>query len=76
MATITTNRCKFMETTGMSMVFAALGSASKTKPGRSRKPNVLFIITDDQKLDSFGFINNKALTPGINKLAAEGVYCR
>ncbi len=39
-----------------------------------RKPNVLFIITDDQELDSFGFINKKALTPNMDRLAAEGVY--
>ena len=76
MAMIATSRREFLKTTGMSMVFAALGSASKTEPGRGRKPNVLFIITDDQKLDSFGFINRKALTPNIDKLATEGVYCR
>ncbi|MBT3374094.1 MAG: sulfatase-like hydrolase/transferase [Lentisphaerae bacterium] len=40
----------------------------------SRRPNVLFIITDDQKLDAFGFIRKKALTPNIDRLAAEGVY--
>jgi hypothetical protein len=33
-------------------------------PGR--RPNVLFIITDDQSLDSFGFIKHKALTPKMS----------
>ena len=42
--------------------------------GPQAKPNVLFIITDDQELDSFGFINHKALTPNIDRLAREGVY--
>jgi arylsulfatase A-like enzyme len=41
---------------------------------RPRRPNILFIITDDQGLDTFGFINKKALTPNIDRLAAEGVY--
>lgn len=41
---------------------------------RRRKTNVIFIITDDQKLDSFGFLNNKALTPNIDYLANNGVY--
>ena len=54
-------------------LLALLGNASVWAQSR-RKPNILFIITDDQELDSFGFINNKALTPHINRLAAEGVY--
>ncbi|MHC4564788.1 MAG: sulfatase family protein [Planctomycetota bacterium] len=60
-----------------SLLPCRVGSASKQgqPPERSRRrPNVVFIITDDQKLESFGFIRNKALTPNIDRLAAEGVY--
>jgi hypothetical protein len=32
---------------------------------KQRKPNVIFIIADDQKLGSFGFLDKKALTPNI-----------
>lgn len=39
-----------------------------------RRPNVLFIITDDQRLDTFGFLRGRTLTPNIDRLAAEGVY--
>ena len=38
------------------------------------KPNVIFIITDDQHRESFGFLENKALTPHIDRLAREGMY--
>lgn len=76
MASIMKSRREFLKTAGMSVVFAALVSALKAETKRSRKPNILFIITDDQKLDSFGFINHKALTPNIDRLAVEGIYCR
>jgi len=46
-----------------------LSQAATKDKKRRRKTNVIFIITDDQKLDSFGFLNNKALTPNINHLA-------
>lgn len=39
-----------------------------------RKPNVVIFYTDDQPMDSFGFINGKAHTPNIDKLANEGAY--
>jgi len=43
-------------------------------PARRRRPNVLFIITDDQPRSSFGFLGGQALTPNIDRLASEGVY--
>lgn len=49
------------------MAASALGASAD-------RPNILFIITDDQELDSFGFIKHKALTPNIDRLAREGVY--
>ncbi len=39
-----------------------------------RRPNVIVLYTDDQKMDSFGFINGKAHTPNIDRLAKEGAY--
>ncbi|MCK4958921.1 MAG: sulfatase-like hydrolase/transferase, partial [Planctomycetes bacterium] len=56
----------------LAMPAGLLAAARGKKSGR--RPNVIFIITDDQSLDSFGFIRNKALTPNIDRLAAEGVY--
>ena len=67
------SRRAFLSKAGLTVVGLALrGAAAGTKP--QRRPNVLFIITDDQELDSFGFIRKKALTPNIDRLAAEGVY--
>jgi arylsulfatase A-like enzyme len=58
----------------LSMLCAMFFSINATSAKHGRKPNVLFIITDDQELDSFGFIGKKALTPHIDRLAREGVF--
>ncbi|MCF7847270.1 MAG: sulfatase-like hydrolase/transferase [Kiritimatiellales bacterium] len=42
------------------------------KPGK-RKPNVLFIITDDQSVDHFGYLKGSKLMPNVNQLGEEGV---
>lgn len=49
-------------------------SVNSTRANKNQKPNVIFIITDDQKLTSFGFLEHRALTPNIDRLANEGVY--
>lgn len=51
------------------MVVAVLSGTAET-----RKPNVVIIYTDDQPMDSFGFIRGKAHTPNIDRLAKEGAY--
>ncbi|WP_222847388.1 sulfatase family protein [Pontiella desulfatans] len=53
----------------MIMVVAVLSGTAET-----RKPNVVIIYTDDQPMDSFGFIRGKAHTPNIDRLAKEGAY--
>lgn len=41
----------------------------------ARRPNVLFILTDDQRWDALGVAGNPHLkTPHIDRLAREGVY--
>ena len=39
----------------------------------SSKPNILFILTDDQNADTLGCFGGKVLTPTLDKLCAEGV---
>ncbi len=76
------NRRQFLRRTVFSASGIALGNLLPDKPTRiaagvnkaKRKPNIVFIITDDQKLDSFGLLNKKALTPNIDSLANNGVY--
>jgi arylsulfatase A-like enzyme len=59
-------------------LLAALGFAfisSKTQSQSGKKPNVVIILTDDQRWDALGVSGNPHLkTPNIDKLAAEGVF--
>jgi arylsulfatase A-like enzyme len=39
------------------------------------KPNIIFILTDDQRWDALGYAGNEVIhTPEMDKLAKEGVY--
>lgn len=41
----------------------------------NKKPNIIFILTDDQRWDALGYAGNTIIeTPEMDKLAAEGVY--
>ncbi len=61
---------------GMRRVLAGfvLGAALAASGDAARKPNILFIIADDQFRDHFGFLGGHALTPNIDRLASEGIY--
>ena len=42
---------------------------------QSQKPNIIFILTDDQRWDALGYEGNKLIhTPEMDKLAKEGTY--
>ena len=58
------------------IVFSCLKSIysqqSKTTP---EKPNIIFILTDDQRFDAIGYIGNKFVqTPEMDDLAKKGTY--
>ena len=43
--------------------------------GQQVKPNIIFILTDDQRWDALGFAGNEIIqTPEMDRLAEEGVY--
>lgn len=44
--------------------------------GFAGKPNVVLILTDDQRYDELGFLNPELNTPNIDSLAKEGVFFR
>ena len=67
-------RRQFLKVSGFLAGFGVSGVSFGMAKKQKRKPNVVIIITDDQKLDSFGFINKKAMTPNIDRIAKEGVY--
>ena len=42
---------------------------------QQNKPNIIFILTDDQRWDALGFAGNPIIqTPEMDRLAAEGTY--
>ena len=49
--------------------------AAPAAADQPRRPNVLFILTDDQRWDALGLAGNKHLkTPNMDRLGKEGVY--
>lgn len=51
--------------------------AQKSKANESERPNIIFILTDDQRWDALGYAGNKVIqTPEMDKLAESGVYFR
>ncbi len=42
---------------------------------KEQRPNIIFILTDDQRFDALGYAGNSLIhTPEMDKLAASGVY--
>ncbi|WP_439481351.1 sulfatase family protein [Cyclobacterium plantarum] len=47
----------------------------KNAAAQSEKPNIIFILTDDQRWDALGFAGNEIIhTPHMDQLASEGLY--
>jgi arylsulfatase A-like enzyme len=56
-----------------SLLFAALFCIGQAGNGQTKKPNIVFIYTDDQASWTLGCYNNaQAYTPNIDRLAKEG----
>ena len=54
-----------------------IGTAASVtgQPGSLKRPNIIFILTDDQRADALGYAGNKIIqTPEMDRLAREGVY--
>jgi arylsulfatase A-like enzyme len=58
------------------IVFLAIPSLLyAAKEQDPEKPNIIFILTDDQRWDALGYAGNEVIqTPEMDKLAQEGVY--
>jgi len=65
-----------MKNTGIPLLAALLALlCGQLKAAEARRPNVLFILTDDQRWDAIGLGGSKHLkTPNIDRLGHEGVY--
>jgi arylsulfatase A-like enzyme len=58
---------------GLCLMPALMGSAATIPPAKAR-PNLVFILTDDQRFDSMGCAGNPVIqTPNLDRLAASGV---
>lgn len=63
---------KFSKCLLLVLSFFAINSKAQNKVP---KPNIIFILTDDQRFDAIGYAGNKyAITPEMDKLAREGSY--
>jgi arylsulfatase A-like enzyme len=55
------------------LIYASWSPLHADTPAAAR-PNILFLLTDDQRWDTLGCMGNEAMrTPAIDRLAAEGV---
>ena len=54
----------------------AIYSAAQSQTAKlANKPNIIFILTDDQRWDALGYSGNDIIkTPEMDKLASQGVY--
>ncbi len=56
---------------------ANTGNTSMMPEGKSDRPNIIFILTDDQRWDALGYAGNEIIhTPEMDKLAREGTNFR
>jgi alpha-L-rhamnosidase len=54
---------------------SGLAGVVPAEPGRDQRPNIIFILTDDQRWDALGYAGNKQIhTPEMDRLAKEGVF--
>ena len=64
----------FHLTFGLSLLIL---SGSCNQSGDQQKPNIIFILTDDQRWDALGYAGNTIIqTPHMDQLAGAGLYFR
>ena len=56
-------------------VYALSLKAQKVVQQSNNKPNIIFILTDDQRFDAIGYAGNKLIsTPEMDQLAEDGTF--
>jgi len=60
---------------GCSLATACTSGTVKTT--QAKRPNIIFILTDDQRWDALGYAGNSIIqTPELDRLAGEGTWLR
>ena len=63
-----------MKTIQLILVLAIFSCTTKLKKEKPQQPNIIFLLTDDQRWDALGAMGNKIIqTPTLDKLANNGV---
>ncbi|MCP4610935.1 MAG: sulfatase-like hydrolase/transferase [Planctomycetes bacterium] len=74
------NRREFLKSAAMSIAVTSLSGCSEGLQGfgnKGDKPNLLFIMTDQQRADTLSIAGNTVLeTPNLDRLAKQGAYFR
>ncbi len=63
-----------LNTLALTLVFAVCLTSGTSAQATKSRPNIVFIITDDQSWDTLGFMGGKVHTPRIDRMAKEGLY--
>jgi len=67
-------RREFLGASAAGLGALTLGRGCRAGRGPAARPNVLFILTDDQRFDALGCAGNPIIrTPNIDRLAGEGI---
>lgn len=59
---------------GANALLAVSASAQELHLGSDDRPNIIFILNDDQRFDAMGFLDPALETPNMDRIAREGVY--
>lgn len=51
-----------------------LGPSHAARAGSGKRPNILFLLTDNQRYDALGYLNKAVRTPNMDRLAGRGVH--
>ena len=63
--------------TRLTFMFYLVISLNANGTPLQKDPNIIFILTDDQRWDALGHTGNEIIqTPNMDQLAREGVYFR
>ncbi len=73
---VSCSRRSFLKQCGATFLAGSLlpaGCKAQTQSGPNRKPNILFILTDDHRWDALGCVNPIVITPNMDQLAHDGI---